>query len=67
MQFAYDNGQKDVNWDYKHLHLDVFKDAEVEVHYRVEVLLNLWKNKRLQRWFREHQDAIQSSKFRVVK
>lgn len=65
LQFAYDNGQKDVNWDYKHLHLDVFKDAEVEVHYRVEVLLNLWKNKRLQRWFREHQDAIQSSKFKV--
>ena len=65
LQFAYDNGHKDVNWDYKHLHLDIFKDAEVEVHYRVEVLLNLWKNKRLQRWFREHQDVIQSSKFKV--
>ena len=45
-------------WDYKHLHLDIFEDAEVEMHYHVEVLLNLWKNRRLQKWFREHQDAV---------
>ena len=46
------------DWDYKHLHLDVFKDTEVEVHYRVEVLLNLWKNRKLQRWFKEHEELL---------
>jgi hypothetical protein len=51
-------GVENPEWDYKHLHLDVFEDAEVEMHYRVEVLLNLWKNRKLQRWFREHPDDI---------
>lgn len=46
------------DWDYKHLHLDVFKDTEVEVHYRVEVLLSLWKNRKLQRWFKEHEELL---------
>lgn len=46
------------DWDYKHLHLDVFKDTEVEVHYRVEVLLNLCKNRKLQRWFKEHEELL---------
>lgn len=46
------------DWDYKHLHLDVFRDTEVEVHYRVEVLLNLWKNRKLQKWFKEHEQQL---------
>lgn len=48
-------GQKDINWDYKHLHLRVWDDTEVEMHYHVEVLLNLWKNKRLQKWYKENE------------
>ena len=53
-QFGVDKPQ----WDYKHLHLDVFEDAEVEMHYRVEVLLNLWKNRKLQKWFRAHTEEV---------
>lgn len=53
--YAKSIGQKDINWDYKHLHLRVWDDTEVEVHYHVEVLLNLWKNKRLQKWFKENE------------
>ena len=49
---------KNVKWDYKHLHLDVFRDTEVEVHYLVEVLLNLWKNRKLQRWLDVHKEEI---------
>ena len=49
-------------WDYKHLHLDVFEDAEVEMHYRVEVLLNLWKNWRLQKWFKDNSALLYSKK-----
>lgn len=53
--YAKSIGQKDIDWDYKHLHLRVWDDTEVEMHYHVEVLLNLWKNKRLQKWFKENE------------
>ena len=49
--FAQSLGQKDISWDYKHLHLQLWEDTEVELHYRVEVMFDLMKNHRLQRWF----------------
>lgn len=58
LEFAQSIGQKEIEWDYKHLHLNVWDDTEVEMHYRAEVLLNLWKNRKLQRWFKEHEDEI---------
>lgn len=51
IEYARSIGQGNIDWDYKHLHLKVFKDTEVEMHYRPEVLLNLVKNRRLQRCF----------------
>ena len=56
--FAKAMGQQKVDWDYKHLHLNVWNDTEVEMHYRVEVLLNLRKNRRLQRWFKGNEEQI---------
>ena len=58
IEIAHRLGVEKPEWDYKHLHLDVFEDAEVEMHYRVEVLLNLRKNRRLQKWFREHETEL---------
>ena len=58
LEFARDCGMREVCWDYKHLHLHVFKETEVEVHYRVEVLLNLWKNRKLQKWLKDHEDML---------
>ena len=55
--------QGDVDWDYKHLHLKVFDDTKVEMHYVPEVFLNLRKNRKLQRWFKEPEVA--SSMFQV--
>ena len=52
---------KDLNvesWDYKHAHLDIWDDVAVEMHYRVEVMLNLCKNRKLQKWFKEHTNEI---------
>lgn len=65
LAFAEYVGQQDIDWDYKHLHLNVWNDTKVEMHYRVEVLLNLRKNRQLQRWFKEHQDAVLGSRFKV--
>ena len=54
IEYARSLGQKDIDWDYKHLHLKLWDDTEVEMHYHVEVLLNLWKNRKLQKWFQKH-------------
>lgn len=54
--------QGEVDWDYKHLHLNVFDDTAVEMHYVPEVFLNLRKNRKLQKWFKESEVA--SSMFR---
>ena len=56
--YARSLGQRDIDCDYKHLHLQIWGDTEVEMHYRVEVLLNLWKNRRLQKWFKAHTDGL---------
>ena len=50
--------QDQVDWDYKHLHLHVFPDTEVEMHYVPEVFLNLSKNRNLQKWFKEHENEM---------
>lgn len=47
-------------WDYKHVHLRIWENTEVEMHYRVEVLLNVWKNRKLQRWFKENDNLLYS-------
>ncbi len=64
--YARSLGQENIEWDYKHLHLKLFKKTEVEMHYRVEVLLNLWKNRKLQRWFKEHEDLLFSKQGDLV-
>ena len=53
--------QGDVDWDYKHLHLNVFEDTAVEMHYVPEVFLNLRKNRKLQKWFKEHREEMFTS------
>lgn len=65
--FAYAKsiGQIDIDWDYKHLHLNVWDDTEVEMHYHVEVLLNLWKNMRLQKFFCAQNAQVHGAQFMV--
>lgn len=58
IRYAQSLGDSHPDWDYKHLHLKVYNDVEVEVHYVPEVFLNLWKNRKLQRWFVEHKEDI---------
>ena len=58
IEYARSVGQNNIDWDYKHLHLNVWDDTEVEMHYHVEVLLNLWKNRKLQKWFKAHVEQL---------
>lgn len=39
-------------FDYHHADLRLFPDVEIELHYRPSISRNLWRNVRLQRWFR---------------
>ena len=58
VEFAHSIGQDVVEWDYKHLHLNLFDDTPVEVHYRAQVLLNPFKNQRLQKFFKLHEAEL---------
>lgn len=40
-------------FDYHHADLSFFTDAEIELHYRPSISRNLWRNRRLQRWFKD--------------
>ncbi len=54
LQIAKSQGGRDINWDYKHLHLKIWDDVEIELHYHVELLFDVFKNRKLQRWFVEN-------------
>ena len=48
------NGELEVNE--QHVHLQVFKDTEVELHFTPSMLMNRLKDRRLQRWFNEQRE-----------
>lgn len=58
IELAHNIGQEKIEWDYKHLHLNLFDDTPVEVHYRAQVLLNPFKNQRLQKFFKLHEAEL---------
>lgn len=58
IEYAYSLGDVNPQWDYKHLHLKRFKGIEVEMHYVPEILMNLRKNKKLQKWFNNHKEEM---------
>lgn len=39
-------------YDYHHADLSLFADTEIELHYRPSISRNLWRNARLQKWFK---------------
>lgn len=58
IEFARALGQNKIDWDYKHLHLNIFKDAEVELHYRADVSCNLLKNYFLQKFWKQQNESF---------
>jgi hypothetical protein len=56
--YAKSQGQEKVNWDYKHLHLKIWKNTAVELHYHPEIMLNLIKNRKLQSFFRQNEEQL---------
>ena len=48
----------DVAFDYINAHVPMFKETEVELHWRVRSMSNLIKNRRLQKWIEEHEEEL---------
>ena len=55
VEYAKSIGQKKIEWDYKHLHLDIWHETEIELHYHAEILQNPFKNRELQHWFKKNE------------
>ena len=49
---------KELESDYKHAHAPFFSDTEVEVHWMPDFLMNLFYNRKLQRFWKEHETEI---------
>lgn len=45
-----------VDYDYINAHVPVFEDVDVEAHWRVQSMTNLFRNRRLQKWL-EREDT----------
>ncbi len=58
IEYVQSIGQKEISWDYVHLHLKEFDDIEVELHYRVDISFNVLRNRKLQRWFKENENLL---------
>lgn len=52
------NNYGDVAFDYINAHVPMFKETEVELHWRVRSVSNLIQNRRLQKWMEEHEEEL---------
>ena len=51
----------DVSFDYVNAHLPMFQETEVELHWRASMMMNIPKNRRLQRWIEVHKEELQNT------
>lgn len=51
----------DVAFDYINAHVPMFKETEVELHWRVRSMSNLIQNRSLQKWMKEHKDELSNT------
>ena len=51
-----------IEYDYINAHVPVFDDTEVELHWRVHSLPNLFANKQLQKWFCKQEKQLLEGK-----
>lgn len=48
----------EVEYDYINAHLLIYTDTEVELHWRIGYMVNLFKNRKLQGWVKSHEDSV---------
>lgn len=55
----------DVEYDYMNAHVPMYENTEVELHYRMQAMTNLFLNMKLQKWVMAHTDEILGGKCRI--
>lgn len=50
-----------IAFDYINAHLPMFKETEVELHWRIQSMCNLNRNKKLQRWMIDHEEELMNT------
>ena len=48
----------DVAFDYINAHVPMFKETEMELHWRLRSMSNLIQNRKLQKWLKEHEGEL---------
>ena len=46
--------------------MQAYKDIEVELHYRVDISFNVFRNRRLQEWFKENKNSFDNNVKMIV-
>lgn len=50
LRYAYLQEGEKMEWGYKHVHLAILQSTNVDLHYRLAMSRNLWRNRRIQQW-----------------
>lgn len=53
LKYALEREGPEMEWGYKHVHMNIAKKSCVDLHYRLAMSRNLWRNKKIQRWNKE--------------
>ena len=53
-------------YDYKTVHPSFYSDTEVEIHWIPEILMNLIRNRRLQRFWKDHEKELYSDTIELL-
>lgn len=56
LEYLQSLGMKDQEWDYVHTDAHFFEDTKVEVHYRAGAIRNVFRNRSLQKFWKEHNE-----------
>ena len=56
--FAKALGKKNIDWSYRHLHLKIWDDTLVELHYHIESFFNPFKNRRFQKFVQQNKGML---------
>ncbi|MBQ9231462.1 MAG: nucleotidyltransferase family protein, partial [Prevotella sp.] len=56
--FAQTHGTNKISWNYRHIHLHIWKDTLVELHYRIEYFYNPFKNLKFQQFLRNNKEHL---------
>ena len=52
LRYALAHEGETMEWGYKHVHMNIVNNSCVDLHYRLAMSRNLWRNRKIQKWNR---------------